>query len=44
MAADIQALEQRFEAVSVQDENYEPVTNHKAKVRRQALDTTNARY
>ena len=33
--ADIQTLEQRFEGISVQDENYDsnaPVAQHKAKV------------
>lgn len=36
--ADIQTLEQRFEGISVQDENVDsnhaPATHHKSKVRR----------
>lgn len=34
--AEVQTLEQRFEAISVQDENYDgsaPAMQHKAKVR-----------
>ncbi len=35
--AEVQTLEQRFESITVQDENYDsnaPVVQHKAKVRR----------